>query len=63
MNTPRDLSLNPVFEALDKLRKVLAANVKPGRELSLVVTKLDEAELWLSQCQVKPDIVHAALSG
>lgn len=37
---------------IDKLREDLSQGFKGSRELSLVMTKLDEAALWLTRCEV-----------
>lgn len=40
--------LNPTY-FFDRMRDLLE-EYKPSRERSLVQTKLDEAELWLTKC-------------
>lgn len=40
----------PLAETLQELRATVEQIVAPSRERSLVLTKLDEAELWLSRC-------------
>jgi len=36
---------------LSQLREGIEEEIKPGRERSLALTKIEEAELWLSKCQ------------
>lgn len=37
-------------DAIDDIRNYFRQHAPPGREYSLVITKLDEALLWLSVC-------------
>lgn len=42
--------INPHYH-LDRLRDGVASDYENSRERSLALTKLDEAELWLTRCQ------------
>lgn len=42
--------LNPAYH-FDRVREMLD-EYEPSRERSLVATKIDEAELWLTRCTV-----------
>lgn len=39
-----------IGEAFDQMRRAITEDYEPGRERALVMTKLDEAELWLTRC-------------
>ena len=41
-----------INQVIDNLKKELSQGFKASRELSLVMTKLDEASLWLTRCEV-----------
>lgn len=40
---------------INRLREQVERDYVPGRERSLVITKLDEAQLWLLRCQPTPE--------
>jgi hypothetical protein len=42
--------MNPGY-FLTRVRDGITRDYEPSRERSLVLTKLDEAELWLSRCE------------
>lgn len=40
-----------LLDDLADIRTAVEVTVKPSRERSLVLTKIEEAELWLGKCQ------------
>ena len=53
----------PIQEPLNKLREALEKYVQHNREYSLVKTKLDEAELWLTKCQPSQGLTSDSFTG
>jgi hypothetical protein len=53
--------MNPVYH-FQRVRDLIE-DYKPSRERSLVLTKIDEAELWLTKCEVTEEALNRDLIG
>lgn len=47
--------IQTILDELADTRTAVEADIKPSRERSLVLIKIEEAEMWLGKCQPKAD--------
>ena len=55
--------MNTIRDEIDAVRHHLSRMCEPSRELSLALTKLDEARLWAHEAIANASHIHAMSNG